>query len=78
MAAPENSTGIIDIAPARGAFGKGLYVLYYDSMGKSKLWARFINKNAIEGEPDITFVTSVQCPEGWLLPNFSHYHNTIS
>lgn len=64
LAAPENSTGIIDIAPARGAFGKGLYVLYYDSKGKSRSFARFIAPNMIKGEPDVTHVLSLACPDG--------------
>lgn len=64
FAAPLNLTAVLDLAPARGIHGKGLYVLYHDSLGKSRLYAQFFDRNYIPGEPDRVFTTAVQCPEG--------------
>lgn len=61
---PENTSGIIDIAPATSFYGKGLYVLY-KSGGKSKLYARFLSPDTDANDGSkISFVTSLKCPAG--------------
>jgi hypothetical protein len=62
VATPENTSGILDIAPATGIFGRGVYVLY-KSQGKSKIYARFWRPNEDTNDGSmLTYVTSVACP----------------
>jgi hypothetical protein len=59
---PENTSGIIDVAPAVSAiFGQGLFVLY-KTQGVSALYAQF-RKRSVNGRMK-TFTTSVKCPTG--------------
>jgi hypothetical protein len=61
---PENTDGILDIAPAVSYQGQGLYVLYKSSK-KSKIYGRFLrpDPDASDGAKE-AFTTSVKCPEG--------------
>jgi hypothetical protein len=61
---PENTSGILDVAPAVSFYGKGLYVLY-KSGGVSKLYARFLypDADAKDGSKK-SFVTSLKCASG--------------
>ena len=57
---PENTSGIVDIAPAVSIFGKGLYVLY-NSAGVRKIYARFLRPdNEANDGTKKSMVTSVK------------------
>lgn len=64
---PENTSAILDIAPAVNPYGQGMYVLYV-SQGVTKIYGRFIRPDPnADDRATFTFVTNVQCPKGMLL-----------
>jgi hypothetical protein len=60
---PENTDGIIGIAPGSNPLGKGLYILYKARLG-AKLVAILMRPDSERPGEFLPFRTSVACPKG--------------